>query len=176
MNGEKTKWGIGVNYEYERIRQDSDGDGLSDTWEEINKRDPKDGRLLFTFDCGAWQTEGWAPGAQGDVTPIAGRQGFLDFNLLTGKTSLVRDGLTLDCAKNQGALVVRLRCSDRARFVFSANGKSMGQCHVDKGSDFSEQRVVLNPDIWNGTIKDLKIDIEARKGSTVEIDWIRVEE
>ena len=175
MNGEKTKWGIGVNCEYERIRQDSDGDGLSDTWEEINRRDPKDGKLLFTFDCGAWQTEGWAPEAQSDVTHIAGRQGFLDFDLLTGKTSLVRDGLTLDCAKNRGALKVRLRCSDRTRLVFSANGKELGHTRVDKGANFSEPRVALNPDVWNGTIKDLKIGIEAQKGTTVEIDWIRVE-
>ncbi|MCP4455189.1 MAG: sulfatase [Planctomycetes bacterium] len=176
MNGEKTKWGIGVNCEYERIRQDSDGDGLSDTWEEINKRDPKDGKLRFTFDCGAWQTEGWAPEAAGDVTHIAGRQGFLDFDLLTGKTSLVRHGLTLDCAKNHGALVVRLRCSHRARLEFYANGRSLGPCHVDKGSGFSEHRVVLKPDTWNGTIKNLRIDIEAQKGSTVEIDWIQVED
>ena len=29
MNGELKKWGTGVNYEYERIRKDNDGDGLS---------------------------------------------------------------------------------------------------------------------------------------------------
>ena len=176
MNGENTKWGIGVNREYERIRQDSDGDGLSDTWEQINKRDPKDGKLLFQFDCGAWQTEGWAPAAEQDVTNIAGRQGFLDFDLLTGKTTLVRDGLALDCAKNQGAMVVRVRCSNRTGFVFSANGRRLGQCRVDQGSEFSEQRVALKPEVWHGTIKDLKIDIEAPKGSTVEIDWIRIED
>jgi hypothetical protein len=72
----------------------------------------------------------------------------------------------LDCAKNQGELVVRLRCSDRTRLVFSAKGKSLGQSQVDRGSDFSEHRVVLKSDVWNGTIKDLKIDIETPKGST----------
>ena len=49
-NGQK--WGEGVNPEYEVVRSDSDGDGLSDDWERINGRDATDGRLLFTFDCG----------------------------------------------------------------------------------------------------------------------------
>lgn len=60
------RWGIGQNAEYEAIRKDSDGDGLSDTWEELNDRNPVDGKLIFGFDCGAWQTEGWE--AVGKVT------------------------------------------------------------------------------------------------------------
>ena len=39
-NGEGTKWGEGVNVEYEVYRVDSDGDGLSDKWETLNGRDP----------------------------------------------------------------------------------------------------------------------------------------
>ena len=41
------RWGIGQNAEYEAIRKDSDGDGLSDTWEELNDRNPVDGKLIF---------------------------------------------------------------------------------------------------------------------------------
>jgi len=70
----------GVNPEYERVRTDSDGDGLSNRWEDYNGRDPDDGRLQFEFDCGGWQTEGWM--SEGDLTNIAGRQGFLGFDLL----------------------------------------------------------------------------------------------
>ena len=33
FNGEGTKWGEGVNVEYEVYRADSDGDGLSDMGE-----------------------------------------------------------------------------------------------------------------------------------------------
>ena len=40
-----------VNPEYEHLRKDSDGDGLSDQWEGYNNRDANDGKLLFTFDC-----------------------------------------------------------------------------------------------------------------------------
>ncbi|MEN8783226.1 MAG: sulfatase, partial [Akkermansiaceae bacterium] len=92
----------GVNPEYERVRTDSDGDGLSDRWEKFNARDPSDGKLQFEFDCGGWQTEGWKP--EGDLTNIAGRQGFLDFDLLTGSASILRGGLKIDAGKNQGKL------------------------------------------------------------------------
>ena len=174
MNGEETKWGIGVNAEYERIRQDNDGDGLSDIWEEQNQRDPQDGRLLFTFDCGGWQTEGWK--AQGEVTNIAGYQGYLDFELLTGKASLVRDGLKLDAAKNNGSLVIRMRSTADTRVALSANGKNLGRANVAAGLDYTEYRLPLKKSVWKGTINDLKINLAATEGTTMAIDWIRVDE
>ena len=78
-NGEGTKWGEGVNVEYEAYRVDSDGDGLSDKWETLNGRDPLDGRLYFAFDCGAWQTEGWF--SEDISSNLAGSLGTLDFEL-----------------------------------------------------------------------------------------------
>jgi arylsulfatase A-like enzyme len=171
MNGEKTRWGIGVNPAYERIRSDSDGDGLSDTWEEQNERDPQDGKLLFTFDCGGWQTEGWQ--AQGDVTNIAGYQGYLDFDLLTGKASLVRDGLKLDAAKNRGSLVIRMRADRDTSVAVSANGKSLGTAKVAAGDDYAEFRLPLKEPGWKRKINVLKIVLAGPEGTTVAIDWIR---
>jgi arylsulfatase A-like enzyme len=172
MNGQNSKWGVGVNVQYERIRQDSDGDGLSDKWEIVNHRDPKDGKLLFTFDCGGWQTEGWQ--AQGKLTNIAGYQGYLDFDLLTGRASLVRHGLKLDAAKNQGSLVIRMRSNRDTRVAVSANDNKLGRVNVAAGEGYAEYRLPLKQDVWQGTITDLKIDFSSEKGTTVTIDWIQV--
>ena len=172
MNGEEKKWGTGVNFQYERIRKDNDGDGLSDTWERVNQRNPDDGKLLFTFDCGGWQTEGWQ--AQGEVTNIAGYQGYLDFDLLTGKASLVRNGLKLDTTKNRGSLVIRMRSSADTQVKISANGKNLGATRVAAGKQYTDYRLSLNNTSWTGTIKTLKMDFASKQGTTVAIDWIRV--
>ncbi|MEM9943144.1 MAG: sulfatase, partial [Planctomycetota bacterium] len=103
------KWGRGVNPEYERIRSDGDGDGLSDDWEKLNQRDPADGKLHFTFNCGGWQTEGWT--SSSGMDNIAGQQGFLDFHLIEGKGSLQRTGLKLDAGKNLKSLSGKIRVS-----------------------------------------------------------------
>ena len=75
-NGDGKKWGQGVNPEYEKYRVDSDGDGLSDRWEIANNRDPQDGLLYFSFDCGGWQTEGWE--SKDISSNLAGSLGYLD--------------------------------------------------------------------------------------------------
>jgi hypothetical protein len=172
-NGEGTHWGIGVNAEYERIRTDSDGDGLSDTWEEQNGRDPGDGKLLFTFDCGGWQTEGWQ--AVGEVTNIAGYQGYLDFDLLSGKASLLRGGLELEAAKNRGDLVMRMRSSHDTQVAVFAGGTRLGVAEIAAGPSYAEYRLPLTKDTWSGTIKDLRIDLRGPRGTTVAIDWIKVD-
>jgi arylsulfatase A-like enzyme len=172
MNGQNSKWGIGVNVQYERIRHDSDGDGLSDKWETVNNRDPNDGKLLFTFDCGGWQTEGWQ--GQGELTNIAGYEGYLDFDLLTGNASLVRDGLKLDADKNRGSLEIRIRCSSDTRVVVTANGKNLGGVEVAAGKGYTEYRLPLKRGTWQGTINALKMSFAGAKGTTVAIDWIRV--
>ena len=92
-NGEGTKWGEGVNVEYEVYRVDSDGDGLSDKWETLNGRDPLDGRLYFAFDCGAWQTEGWF--SEDISSNLAGSLGTLDFELDGDSGSIRREGLNI---------------------------------------------------------------------------------
>ncbi|MCP3693020.1 MAG: sulfatase-like hydrolase/transferase, partial [Planctomycetaceae bacterium] len=172
MNGEEKKWGTGVNYQYERIRKDNDGDGLSDTWEKVNQRDPTDGKLLFTFDCGGWQTEGWQ--GQGKITNIAGYQGYLDFDLLSGKAALVRKGLKLDTSKNQGMLVLRMRSSSDAQVNISANGKTVGKARVAAGKDYTDYRVPLTDNSWSGTVNSMKLEFAGKPGTTVTIDWIRV--
>lgn len=108
------KWGQGVNPEYEQVRVDSDGDGLSDKWEEINGRDPKDGRLQFAFDCGGWQTEGWKSLVH-PTDNIAGSLGFLDFHLPTGGTTLRRTGLKAPASANGNAFRLQVRVSEATR-------------------------------------------------------------
>ena len=104
------------------IRQDSDGDGLSDKWESLNDRDPNDGELQFEFDCGGWQTEGWV--AKGNVTNIAGSQGFLDFDLLDGKATLRRSGLKLDARKQTGPTRIRMRSLNAVKIKIEPQWKS----------------------------------------------------
>ena len=110
-NADGKKWGNGVNSEYEVFRVDSDGDGLSDFWEEENKRDPKDGRLRFEFDCGGWQTEGWKP--VGIKDNIAGFLGTLDFSLASAKGALVRTGLKNKVRDKDQALIVKVEFGAR---------------------------------------------------------------
>ncbi|MEN8772633.1 MAG: sulfatase [Akkermansiaceae bacterium] len=162
----------GVNPEYERVRTDSDGDGLSDRWEKFNARDPSDGKLQFEFDCGGWQTEGWKP--EGDLTNIAGRQGFLDFDLLTGSASILRGGLKIDAGKNQGKLALRLRSSGATELKAETNGRALGSAGFAKNREFSVIEIPLG-ESWTGTIESLQLSFSAPKDTTIEIDWIRIQ-
>lgn len=161
----------GVNAEYERVRTDSDGDGLSDLWEQYNNRDPKDGQLMFEFDCGGWQTEGWI--SDGKTTNISGRQGFLNFDLIAEKASLKRRGLKLDSSRNQGDLVLRIRSSASAEIQFSANGKIIASSKVSGTDEFSDLNFALGAN-WAGAIKDLTLVFKAPVGTKIEIDWMRI--
>ena len=172
LNGQDSKWGVGVNYQYERIRKDTDGDGLSDKWETTNQRDPNDGKLLFTFDCGGWQTEGWQ--AEGEVTNIAGYQGFLDFDLLSGQAILLRQGLKLEANRNHGSLVIRMRSNAKTRMTVSANGNLVGKVAINSGGKYSDYKIPLSGTPWNGTITSLQLDLSSKSGTTVGIDWIRI--
>ena len=173
------KWGRAVNPEYELVREDTDGDGLSDAWEKINGRDPEDGLLQFTFDCGGWQTEGWSGvGIDGN---IAGRQGYLDFHLADGKGTLIRQGLDLDAETNQGELAVRLRSSGRLTVTLSAdtrqgNAQVIGRAEVAAtGDDFSKLTIPLKTgQAWTGNIRGVQLAFEGQAGSLVEIDSISV--
>ena len=174
LNGQDSKWGVGVNFQYERIRKDTDGDGLSDKWETVNKRDPNDGKLLFTFNCGGWQTEGWQ--ATGEVTNIAGYQGFLDFDLLSGDAVLLRQGLNLKADRNQGSLIIRMRSTAKTRMTVSANGNLIGKVVIDSAAKYSEYKIPLSGSPWNGTITSLQFDLSSKPGATVGIDWIRIDD
>ena len=165
------KWGVGVNAEYERIREDSDGDGLSDEWEKINGRDPSDGVMEFTFDCGGWQTEGWK--ADGELTNIAGRQGFLNFDLLAGNGAIVRKGLSLDADKNQGTILFGIRSSRDVKVELFANDLSLGTAIVSSGEKLNP--VGFPQTKLSGTkIESLRLDMRAKPGTTVEIDEIKL--
>lgn len=180
FQGEGQKWGEGVNPEYERVREDSDGDGLSDAWERINGRDASDGRLLFTFDCGGWQTEGWRP--KGVAGNLASRLGFLDFELPATSGMIVRDGLRLDTAKNRGELVIRMRASAPVTVRWMA-GREPGTrreigdiVQVDSDGVFSEARFDLtDASQWHGTIRDVACQFNGLPGTRIEIESIQVE-
>ncbi len=175
-NADGKKWGQGVNPEYEVYRTDSDGDGLSDTWEKENGRDPQDGRLVFEFDCGGWQTEGWKATA-GIKDNIAGFQGYLDFALAAGSGSISRSGLKARATDADKALVVKLRASKRVSVQVSANGKKLGKAvNAAGGKKWSSVRVPLKSEAgWNGTIESLDVSFKGRKGALVEVDSIVVE-
>ncbi len=164
------KWGEGVNPEYEAVRSDGDGDGLSDDWERINGRDPGDGRLLFTFDCGGWQTEGWR-GGNSSLGNLAGRLGFLDFNLTQdGTATIVRNGLKLDPNINRGALHVALRASAETTVSLVVNGGAKQTRDVQKG----QQLVAFDLD-QTTTIERLELGFAGRPGGLIQIDAIRME-
>ena len=159
------------------VREDTDGDGLSDSWEKINGRDPADGKLLFTFDCGGWQTEGWTA-SQVEAGNIAGRQGFLDFHLAGGKVELVRSKLKLNAKKNQGKLQIRLRAATDLEISFAASGEDgrmQSSAAVAMSSDKEYQTAQLDlPQSWEGTVEQIQISLVGKPDALVEVDWIRI--
>ncbi len=168
------KWGQGVNAEYEKIRTDSDGDGLSDDWETLNDRDPVDGKLLFRFDCGGWQTEGWT--CDGKTGNLAGRQGFLEFELGESPISLVRDGLEASAAKNQGPISIRYRIDQPAKFSWYVNGELQASFAAKPSRELQTQPANLPALATQATIKSLKLEIEGAIGTVVEIDEIKTDD
>ena len=160
-----------VNPEYEHLRKDSDGDGLSDQWEGYNNRDANDGKLLFTFDCGGWQTEGWQ--ANPGLSNIAGFKGFLDFHLPAGKGSIVRSGLDADLADQGGSFAVAMRVTEPTLVWLSVNHgngvtrRLAGPVTVNPAGDFATASFTL-PD--SGSAKALRLDFVSEPGTFVEID------
>lgn len=163
------KWGEGVNPEYEAVREDNDGDGLSDEWERINGRDPKDGRLLFTFDCGGWQTEGWQA-ADEAIGNIAGRLGYLDFQLSTdGEATLRRNQLNLDPQTNRGTLSIAMNAPAGTEVTVSLNGHPIASKSVDEG-----QTEIEFPVDEKAPITKMELKFKGAAGSTVQIDSIKI--
>ena len=172
-NGDDWQGGRGVNPEYEINRPDSDGDGLSDKWEEINGRDPRDGRLAYEFDCGGWQTEGWL--GKGIADNIAGFQGTLGFSV-GKKSKLMRDGLSLTAGSDDRNLLIRIRAERDIKVEAFANGKSLGDViTVPSADEYAELLIPLKSNAaWDGTIKSLEVGLGGTRGTPVEVDTIEV--
>lgn len=170
QNDGPAKWRK-VNPEYEHLRVDSDGDGLSDQWEGYNDRDANDGKLLFTFDCGGWQTEGWQ--ANPGLFSIAGYKGFLDFNLPEGKGSIIRSGLDADLANQGGSFSIAMRVTEPTLVWLSVNHgngitrRLAGPATVNPAGDFAIASFRL-PE--SGPVKGLRLDFVGEPGTFVEID------
>ncbi|MCB1121058.1 MAG: sulfatase [Verrucomicrobiae bacterium] len=170
-------WGEGVNPEYELVRTDDDGDGLSSKWEKINGRDPNDGKLVFLFDNGGWQTEGWE--ADGHLPNIAGYLGYLDFNLPSGSAAIVRRNLNVSAANNANRLEMRARSSLPVKAWFSAvtdkgpTGRMGKPITINKGKEFTSYTFDLNDQSkWSGQIRELRIEFEGDPKAKIEIDSI----
>jgi len=163
------KWGEGVNPEYEVVRSDGDGDGLSDDWERINGRDADDGRMLFEFDCGGWQTEGWHS-KDASLGNIAGRLGFLDFRLpKDGNAAIIRDDLKLNPQVNRGQLVVDLDAPAGTVVSLIINEGSPHTSRLAEG----QHSVQFDVD-EKTTIERVKLRFEGKPGATIQIDAIGI--
>ncbi|MDG1897816.1 MAG: sulfatase-like hydrolase/transferase [Fuerstiella sp.] len=174
-NGDDWQGGRGVNPEYEVNRPDSDGDGLSDKWEVINKRDPADGRLVFEFDCGGWQTEGWE--SSGIPDNIAGFQGYLGFALGDSGSRLVRKGLKATVMDVDQYLVIRIRAEGDVEVQAIANGRALRQPkRVTSAKEFARVEIPLKGKAaWKGTIELLEVTLSGNPGTEVEVDSITVQ-
>ena len=174
-----SRWAA-VNPEYELVRTDHDGDGLSSEWEEAVGRDPNDGKLQFLFDNGGWQTEGWL--GEGNVANIAGYLGYLDFDLPDGEGGLVRSGLSASAKKNSGNWNIKARVSEPVLAWLSAATESgqinriAGPVTMKPGNAFSRYAFDLshNPE-WKGMIQELRIEFQGTRGAFIEIDWMGVD-
>ncbi|MFT5303283.1 MAG: N-sulfoglucosamine sulfohydrolase, partial [Mariniblastus sp.] len=149
--------------------KDSDGDGLSDEWENFNDRNPTDGKLEFQFNCGGWQTEGWT--GDNNVTNIAGKQGQLEFEMLNPKASLKRKGLNLSPDKNTNGLAILLKCSQPITMEFMVNGQSLMILDLPTTEEFTEYDL-HDGSLGKKAINRLELVFESPAGTVIEIDKI----
>ena len=170
-NGDGKKWGEGVNPEYEKYRVDSDGDGLSDSWEIANKRDPSDGLLYFDFDCGGWQTEGWE---STDISSnLAGSLGFLDFKLDSKKGTIHKTGLQIRETNHQKSIAIKMKSNASLKIFVANDYGDLGTAEYSGNSSFEEVLISINNSTsLSGTTK-LKISFRGKKNDLVEIDYIK---
>jgi hypothetical protein len=171
-NGEGTKWGEGVNVEYEAYRDDSDGDGLSDKWETLNGRDAQDGRLYFDFDCGGWQTEGWF--SEDISANLAGSLGTLDFELDGVSGSIRREELNLVVSEADKALTLDVRSSGDLKCIISVNGQAVGHVRIDGTDTFQTTSLDMTSSGWGDVIQSLELAFEGDSGTVIEIDAIQI--
>ena len=170
-NGDGKKWGEGVNPEYEKYRVDSDGDGLSDSWEIANKRDPNDGLLYFDFDCGGWQTEGWE---STDISSnLAGSLGYLDFKLDSKNGTIFKEGLQIRETNQQKSIAIKMKSTADLKIFVTNDHSELGSAKYSVNLSFQEVFIPLNKNTClSGTTK-LKISFSGKKNDLVEIDYIK---
>ena len=173
VNGEGTKWGEGVNVEYEAYRVDSDGDGLSDKWESLNGRDPLDGNLYYEFDCGGWQTEGWI--SLNVSSNLAGFLGYLDFYLEDKVATLRREGLKVIPKKENQTFILRLRSSKDLNVKVLINERLIGLESIQASNEYERVSVNFHPELGKEIVELLEIVFEGEEGAFVEIDTIQLE-
>ncbi|MEC7273627.1 MAG: thrombospondin type 3 repeat-containing protein, partial [Verrucomicrobiota bacterium] len=172
-NGEGTKWGEGVNVEYEVYRADSDGDGLSDKWESLNGRDPLDGNLYYEFDCGGWQTEGWiSPNISSN---LAGFLGYLDFYLDDKVATLRREGLKVIQKKENQTFILRLRTSKDLNVKVLINEQLIGLESIQSSNEYEQVSMNFRPKLGQEIVELLEVVFEGEEGAFVEIDTILLE-
>ncbi len=172
VNGENQPWGEGVNPEYERYRSDGDGDGLSDKWEELNGRDPNDGRLIFTFDCGGWQTEGWR---SVNLSPhLAGELGTLDFRLVGSSGSMYRNGLAVEMEGGLVALNVLGRSDQDVEIHVLINEHPVGRNTMLKSDMMHLLSIEINSALIDEPIREIELVFKGMSGTRVVLDSIEV--
>lgn len=171
-NGENRPWGEGVNPEYEVYRNDKDGDGLSDKWEKLNNRDPKDSLLFFDFNCGGWQTEGWQ--LKNSSSNLAGFLGYLDFDLENSSALIERKDLQIRSNQKDKSLVIRLRASSEINIQPYINEKKLKKISILNNKEFKVFEWELKKPVWQGDIKNLSFTFSGQKRANVEIDYIKV--
>ena len=170
-NGEGRPWGEGVNPEYEVYRTETDGDGLSDKWEKLNNRDPKDGLLFFDFNCGGWQTEGWE--LKNSSSNLAGFLGFLDFDLENSSASIQRKELQVRSNEKNKSLIIKLRASSEINIQPYINDRKLKKTSIKNYKEFKVLEWKLkNPE--KEVIKNLNFTFSGQKKAFIEIDYIKV--
>lgn len=171
VNGEDAKWGIGVNVEYEKYRIDSDGDGLSDKWEIVNNRDPKDSLLYFEFDCGGWQTEGWY--SNNLSSNIAGPLGYLDFKLDDKFGLIQKNGLNLKINPNS-SIKLKISSSEDLEIMAIINNTIVGKNKIESSKELKIAELPINISDRAENLNTLGLQFKGNKGAFIRIDSIRM--
>lgn len=171
VNGENQIWGEGVNVEYERYRVDSDGDGLSDKWEEINNRNPIDDQLIYLFDCGGWQTEGWK--SDNIKSNIAGFLGTLDFKLENSSNSIKKNGLNFEFNTSMQMDIDASFDKDILLHVL-VNDRLVGRKKISSTSSIISTSIPLNLSKIKKNISNIELVFSGMKNTEVIIDKICV--
>ena len=95
--------------------------------------------LLFDFNCGGWQTEGWE--ANGIESKLAGFLGYMDFRLSEGSGTIYRNGLQLSVQWLDNFFEVRLRSSEMVDLKIFVNVKILGIQKIFTSKEFKKVSV-----------------------------------